>query len=274
MSDDTECGEPGEGSGQSWNAHEATQNRNPQGEKPQNNESQNHKARRPNLTRSTTADSVFKSMSGDPKTTRQLDAIMSQLDPDGQAHLADLASRFASGARRKGRIDEMEVYREQNPWHDTPREKPHFSLGEPFPRKDGNDQQSPSLALHDNRDKAKPVFSLGEPLPRTVRRTQRAEAAAKQQAEDDVEQGLRQQQQQQHQEGRSDQASPASNETSGTGEMLQGSQSRQSISSLKTQRTHRGAQDQGTDMAQKYRVSDWRSWTHFLLSSESQDIYI
>ncbi|KAJ4424885.1 hypothetical protein N0V82_000388 [Gnomoniopsis sp. IMI 355080] len=187
-------------------------------------------------------------MSGDPKTTRQLDKVMSQLDSDGQAQLSELVSRFASGGRKKGRIDEAEAYREQNPWHDTPREKPVFSLAEPLPRKVGNDQEG---TVPESRAKDRPVFSLGEPLPHQVRKVQRVATGSKQHAEDDVEQGLRKR----PQKDQRDETSPDSDESADTGETLQGSNTRrQSTSSWKTQKTHRGSQDQGTDAAQQFRV--------------------
>lgn len=272
MTENIDHGEPGEGLGKSGDGPETTQNEDLQNKKSQNDISQNEalqteksdnnilqndktqvtKPRRPTFERSNTADSVLANMSGDPKTTRQLEAVMSQLDPEGKAQLAELASRFASGARRKGRVDEMEAYREQNPWHDSPRERPVFSLGEPFPRRDGIDQESPSVSLPDNRTKDRPVFSLGEPLPRKVRRVQR-EGIAKQKAEDDIEQGLRQR----PQRDQNDQTTPDSDKTADTDETLQGNHSRrQSMSSVKTQKTHRGSQDQGTDTAQQFRVSD------------------
>lgn len=260
--------EPRDRSDHSSDAHYSTENENSKDEIPQNSKIQSIKSRRPNFDRSPTADSVFANISGDPKTTRQLDSIMAQLGPDGQAQLADLASRFASGARRKGRIDEMEAYCEQNPWYDTPRERPVFSLGEPFPRKGGNDQESPSLAMHDNRTKDKPVFSLGEPLPRKVRKSQREEAAAKQKAEDDVEQGF----QQRLQRDETDQTTPDSDEMGDTGETFRGSLSRESMSPMKTKSNHRNEQDQGTDMAQKYRVSDTRLYIHVFPVSNSNTI--
>lgn len=229
------------------------QNQSAQNEKPPNSRSQTGQHQRPNFSRAPTADSVLASMSGDPKTTRQLDTVMSQLDAEGKAQLSDLVSRFASGARKKGRIDETEAYREQNPWHDTPRERPVFSLGEPFPRKDGSDPDSATVSIPDTRPKEKPVFSLGEPLPHKVRRVQRQGTAGSQPAEDDVEQGLRQRPQKEQR----DDISPDSHHTAGTGETLHGSQTRQSTTaSVKTQKTHRGSQDQGTDAAQQFRVSD------------------
>lgn len=262
MTEDTDQGEPGKASEKSGDHEKPSQNERARNEKaqdeeaqsenPQNPMPQNRQHLRPNFDRAPTADSVLVNMSGDPKTTRQLDTVMSQLDADGQAQLADLVSRFASGARRKGRIDEMEAYREQNPWHDTPREKPVFSLGEPFPRKDGNDSDTASVALPDNRTKDKPVFSLGEPLPHKVRNMRHSGIAGKHHAEDDVEQGLRKRPQK---EGR-DETSPDSNRTTHTDGTLQGHDSEQSMSTIKTQKTHRGSQDQGTDAAQQFRVSD------------------
>lgn len=245
------------------------QNQSAQNEKPSNNRLQTGQHQRPNFSRAPTADSVLASMSGDPRTTRQLDTVMSQLDAEGKAQLSDLVSRFASGARRKGRIDETEAYREQNPWHDTPREKPVFSLGEPFPRKDSNDPDSASVSIPDPRPKEKPVFSLGEPLPHKVRRVQRQGTAGKQPAEDDVEQGLRQRPQKEER----DNTSPDSHDTAGTGETLHESHTRQSTTaSVQTQKTHRGSQDQGTDTAQQFRVSDMTS--SLLVSYPSLEAYV
>lgn len=267
MRKDIDQGEPCEDSEKSGDSQEPTQNQDAQNkkdqsekvrdesaqnEKPPNYRSQTGGHQRPNFSRAPTADSVLASMSGDPKTTRQLDTVMSQLDAEGKAQLSDLVSRFASGARRKGRIDETEAYREQNPWHDTPRERPVFSLGEPFPRKDGSDPDSASVSIPDTRPKEKPVFSLGEPLPHKVRRMQRQGTAGRQPAEDDVEQGLRQRPQKEQR----DDTSPDSQKTTDTGETLHGTHTRQSMASVETQKTHRGSQDQGTDTAQQFRVSD------------------
>ncbi|CAN8097968.1 unnamed protein product [Discula destructiva] len=181
-------------------------------------------------------------MSGDPKTNRQMDLIMEQLDAEGQAQLAELASRFASGARRKGRIEESEAYREQNPWYDSPREKPLFSLGEPFPRKGDKDHDDPYFSPPSADKKEKPVYSLGQPLPRTIRKGQRlGDENAQQPSEGDVEQGLRQRYPQQPDE----EDAPNS---------LRPINTRQSAASARTKATHRGSQDQGTDMAQKFRI--------------------
>lgn len=270
MTEKSDQGEPGEGPGKSGyfpetTQNERTQNKKAPSEKSKNEEtptekhpkhtkntSQNQRHHRPNFDRAPTADSVLGSMSGDPKTTRQLDKVMSQLDPDGQAQLSDLVSRFASGGRKKGRMDEAEAYREQNPWHDTPREKPVFSLAEPLPRRFGSDQEG---TLPESRAKDKPVFSLGEPLPHQVRKVQRVGTAGKQHAEDDVEQGLRKR----PLKDQRDESSPDSDESAGTGETLRGDNTRrQSMSSWKTQKTHRGSQEQGTDAAQQFRVSKMR----------------
>lgn len=271
MTKDIDQGEPCESLEKSGDSQEPTQKLNAQNKKDQSEKAQNQSLgaqnekpsnyrlqtgqhQRPNFSRAPTADSVLASMSGDPKTTRQLDTVMSQLDAEGKEQLSDLVSRFASGARRKGRIDETEAYREQNPWHDTPRERPVFSLGEPFPRKDGNDQDSVSVSVPDTRSKEKPVFSLGEPLPHKVRRVQRQGTAGRQPAEDDVEQGLRQRPQKEQR----DDTSPDSQKTTDTSDTLHGSHARQSAASIKTQKTHRGSQDQGTDTAQQFRVSNSR----------------
>lgn len=270
MTKDIDQGEPCESLEKSGVFQESTQDQNAQNkkdqsgkvqdqgvqnERPQNYRSQTGQHLRPNFERAPTADSVLASMSGDPRTTRQLDTVMSQLDAEGQAQLSELVSRFASGARKKGRIDETEAYREQNPWHDSPRERPVFSLGEPFPRKDANDADTASVSIPDTRPKDKPVFSLGEPLPHKVRKMQRQGTAGKQPAEDDVEQGLRQRPQKEQR----DDTSPDSHHTAGTGETLRGSHTRQSTAaSVKTQKTHRGSQEQGTDTAQQFRVSDMR----------------
>lgn len=209
---------------------------------------------RPNFDRAPTADSVMASLSGDPKADRQMDYIMGQLDAQGQAQLAELASRFASSARRKGRVDEFEAYREQNPWYDSPRDKPLYSLGSPLPRKDDNEQENPQGGVPTAGKKDRPVYSLGTPLPRRVRKVQKGdEDAAVPPAEDDVEQGLRRRpshQPSQH----PDQETPDSQETVNPVQALQGQQSLASMRTAKREEGHKRSQDQGTDMAQKFRV--------------------
>lgn len=175
--------------------------------------------------RASTTASVLGSMEGDPETSQKIDRVMDQLDEQGKDELRVLASRVATGAKRKGRIAQEDRYLEQNPWHDQGGEKTLFSLGEPLPHKEGN--YSERNPWH-GQEKEKPVFSLGEPLPRTVRKRNHPEAAAKQ-AEEDVEQGMRRRP---TKEGKQDAATP---ETDRTEETLQNT------------RSHRGEQDQGTD---------------------------
>lgn len=228
---------PSEGS-QEGQSHEAVQK----------DENPKDRPSRPNFDRSPTADSVLASMTGDPKTNRQLDTIMAQLDAQGQAQLAELAARFASGARKRGRIDEFEAYREQNPWYDAPRDKPLYSLGSPFPRKGEADQEPPQLSTSGAGKKDHPVYSLGQPLPRRVRKAQQqAEDDAKRQTEDDVEQGFRQQPPKHADQG----TTPGLSEPV---DPLQGRQSMASARTQRTQRTHRASNEQGTDMAQKFRI--------------------
>lgn len=164
-------------------------------------------------------------MEGDPETSKKMDRVMDQLDDQGKDELRVLASRVATGAKRKGRIAQEDQYLAQNPWHDQGGEKPLFSLGEPLPHRDDSyNERNPWYG----QEKDKPVFSLGEPLPRTVRKGNQAEAAARQ-AQDDVEKGLRRRP---TKDGQQDAATP---ETDRTEETLQG------------HRSHRGDQDQGTD---------------------------
>lgn len=172
---------------------------------------------------------------------------MEQLDEHGQTQLAELASRFASSARKKGRIDEFEAYREQNPWHDLPKEKPLFSLGDTLPRKDNNEQDP--LSTPSAGKKSEPVYSLGTPLPRKVRKVQRkTDEAAKRLDEDDLEQGLRQRPSRQPHQQPDQTNSPDSDDTVPT------LQERPSMASNHERREHRHSQDEGTDMAQKFRV--------------------
>lgn len=165
---------------------------------------------------------------------------MSQLDDNGKTELKELASSVATSAKRKGRIAQEEEYREQNPWHDQAKDKPVFSLATPLPHPE-NDyaERNP----WNEKSKEKPVFSLGEPLPRTVRQRRHAEAVAKQEQED-VEQGLRRPPTKDDQ----DDATPATDETDETDETLQEARPTPSRTS------HKGEQDQGTDMAHKFQV--------------------
>lgn len=183
------------------------------------------------------ASSIIENMRTDPKTAQQVQNVMTQLDPDGQTQLADLAAQVAVGARRKGRMDSP-AYRDQNPWHDTPKEKPVFSLGEPLPHKD---EDYPEKNPWYGKLKEKPVFSLGEPLPHKVRRARQAQAEARQQ-EEDVEQGMRR-----RPTGGSQQQG-AKTEADRSDDTLQESRR------TETRGTHRTDQDQGTDAARKFQI--------------------
>lgn len=205
-------------------------------------------------TGSSVATDIIDSMRSDPKTAQQVQNIMSQLDADGQAYLADLASQVAKGARRKGRVED-ESYREQNPWHDTSREKPVFSLGEPLPHTDDDYQEK--NPWH-GKLKDRPIFSLGEPLPHKVRRGRQqakaSEAQKQQQQEEDAEQGAAMHrqptagsnaQQSQLQGSRTDEAERSDDTLF---------QHAQRIGTGGTTGTGRTEQDQGTDMARKFQI--------------------
>lgn len=198
-------------------------------------------------TGSSVAASIIDNMRSDPKTAQQVQKVMSQLDAEGQAQLAELASQVALGARRKGRVDAADAYREQNPWHDTPREKAVFSLGDPLPHPDEKYQEK--NPWH-GKLKEKPVFSLGEPLPRKVRRGRQAKAEDHQQQqqeeEEDVEQGLRRRP---TTSGGLQQPQPQ-----GTTDADQSDDTLQETRRTATASTHRTEQDQGTDMARKFQI--------------------
>lgn len=164
-----------------------------------------------------------------------MESLMSQLDAAGQAHLKELAARVATGGKTRGRIDQEEIYRRRNPWHDQAKDKPVYSLGSPLPHKD--EDYAAKNPWHE-QPKEKPVFSLGEPLPRTIRHAKHEDAAAKQEQED-VEQGLRRGPSREHQD------TPATDQSDETLGDVRPSRSRAS---------RRGSQDQGTDMAHKFRV--------------------
>lgn len=186
--------------------------------------SQANKRRPQAPVRASTTASVLGSMEGDPETSRKMDRVMDQLDDQGKNELRVLASRVATGAKRKGRIAQEDQYLAQNPWHDQGSDKPLFSLGEPLPRRDDN--YGERNHWH-GQEKEKPVFSLGEPLPRTVRKGNHPDAAARQ-TQEDVEQGLRRRPTKDGQ----DAATPETDKTDRT---------------LHDNRSHRGEQDQGTD---------------------------
>lgn len=233
----------------------------PRGQGDQNDSSQNgqntnsHTPQRPRpqsrrsstdaSTASSMVNSIMDSMRADPRTAPQVQNVISQLDSDGQAHLVDLASHVATGARRKGRVED-ESYREQNPWHDAPKDKQIFSLGEPLPHADEDYQEK--NPWHDKL-REEPVFSLGEPLPHKVRRGRQAHKGDVQQ-EEDVEQGMRrrptggsqQPQQQQQQQQR------PTIETGHSDDTLRETRR------VGTRDTHLTDQDQGTDTARKYQI--------------------
>lgn len=224
-----------DGSHQQDNQQDKSQTPQPQRPRPQPRRSS---------TGTSVGSSVIEHMRADPKTADQLQKIMSQLDPDGQADLADLASHVAAGARRKGRVDN-DTYREQNPWHDTPREKPVFSLGEPLPRP-GDDYQEKNPWHGKMREQ--PVFSLGEPLPHKVRRARQAKKD-KQQQEEDVEQGMRR---------RPTAGSQQPPQQYATTEPDHSDDTLQDAPRLQEGEAHKTDTDQGTDMAKKFQIDSDR----------------
>lgn len=183
---------------------------------------------RPPVRASTTA-SVLGSMEGEPETVQRMDHVMAQLDERGKDELKVLASRVATGAKRKGRIDQVDKYLEQNPWHDQEREEPVFSLGSPLPRRDDGSGEHKATP---GQEKDKPVFSLGEPLPRRIRKRNHPEAVAEKQAQEDVEKGLRRRP---TRDGQEDAATPESERTERT------------LQDTRRPHSHLGDQDQGTD---------------------------
>lgn len=194
----------------------------------QDNQPARRQRPRPPVRASTTA-SVLGSMEGEPETVQRMDHVMDQLDDKGKDELKVLASRVATGAKRKGRIDQADKYLAQNPWHDQEKEEPVFSLASPLPRRDdGSGERKPTPA----QEKEKPVFSLGEPLPRTVRKRNHPEAVAEKQAQEDVEQGLRRRP---TRDGQEDAATPESDRTERT------------LQDNRRPGSHLGDQDQGTD---------------------------
>lgn len=180
-------------------------------------------------TRASTTASVLGSMEGDPETSQRIGHVMDQLDEQGRDELRVLASRVATGAKRKGRIAQEDEYLAQNPWHDRSADKTLFSLGEPLPHRD--DKYGERNPWH-NQEKDRPVFSLGEPLPRTVRKGNHAvnaAAADMNEQEEDVEKGLRRRP---TRTGQGDVDTPNTERTEET---------------LRDNRSHKGDQDQGTD---------------------------
>lgn len=161
--------------------------------------------------------------------------VLSQLDTQGKAELSDLATRVASGGKRRGRIAHEQEYLAQNPWHDRPKDKPVYSLGTPLPHNtpSGTQEADP---WHE-RVHEQPNFSLGEPLPRTVRRLDPGATGKRQ--EEDVEKGLRKRPKKDAQD---------TPDTEGSDETLSESRKDQS----KTPQL--GDDEQGTDMAQKFRI--------------------
>lgn len=220
--------------------HQDSSQQNGQQDKSQNAPQRPRPLPRRSSTGTSVGSSVIDHMRADPKTAEQLQKVMSQLDADGQAYLADLASHVATGARRKGRVD-SDAYREQNPWHDTPKERPIFSLGEPLPRP-GEDYQEKN-PWH-GKVREEPVFSLAEPLPHKVRHARQAKKDEQQ--EEDVEQGMRRR------------PTAGSQQQHGNSEPEHSDDTLQEAPRLQKGETHKTDQDQGTDMAKKFQIDAGR----------------
>lgn len=185
------------------------------------------------------ASSNIDSIRSDPRTAKKYDNIMSQLDADGKAQLAELYSDQVINARRKGRVHDDD-YHKQNPWHDAPKEKPIFSLGAPLPHKD--EDYLKKNPWH-GKPKDKPHFNLGEPLPHKVRWNQQARTKTQQQQQDeeDVEQGMRRR-------------PTAGSQQQGTTDADRSDDTLQETRRTETAATHKTEQDQGTDMAKKFQI--------------------
>lgn len=185
--------------------------------------------------------STIDNIRSDPKTAKQYDNIMAQLDADGKAQLAELYSDSVVNARRKGRVQD-DGYRQQNPWHDAPKERPVFSLGAPLPRAEEEYQRRNPWQ---GKPKDKLNFNLGEPLPHKVRWGQQAKKAQQQQQqqqqEEDVEQGMGR-----RPTGRSQQQ--ATTEADRSDDTLQ------EADRTETEGTHKTDHDQGTDTAKRFQI--------------------
>ncbi|KUI55652.1 hypothetical protein VP1G_03095 [Cytospora mali] len=176
-------------------------------------------------------------MTANRSTAYKMANVVSQLDQEGKAQLEELVGEFDKNRKKarekpKGHVASPD-YHEQNPWHDQEK-RPNFSLGEPFPRKDGDKDEEECEKVKSSR----PVFSLGSPFPHTVRKRGRSDAKR---PEQDVEQGLNKAPTAEIPEADSDE----SEKTLSNG---QPTWLRPSKTQSKTD------QDQGTDMARKFQI--------------------